>query len=150
MAAADKDGGLRPLFRERLVSGIDWQSIESALTGGGIPDLNAKPRGAPEFWLELKQTKEWAVTLEPDQVGWMTRRIRYGGRAFIAVRRRCTAGKRRVAADDLYLIRGSFAREAKRGGLRGLPPAALLGTWPGGPSGWDWQAVRSLLLSAPT
>lgn len=144
------DGGLKQLLPTHLVSGIDWQRIESALTGGGIPDLNAKPREGPELWIECKQTKEWAVTLSGDQVGWALRRIRHGGRVLIAVRRNCTAGRRRVAADELFLIRGSFAREAKTGGLRGLPPAALLGRWPGGPARWAWQEVRSLLLSAPT
>lgn len=145
-----KDGGLRDLFRTRLVDGFDWQSIESAVTGGGIPDLNAKPRASPEFWLELKQTKEWAVTYEVDQVGWALRRIRYGGRVFCAVRRRCTAGKRRVAADELWLLRGSFAKEVKRGGLRGCPPAAVLGVWPGGPSAWDWHEVSHHLRMSYT
>ncbi len=45
------DGGLKQLFPQKLISGIDWQRIESALTGGGIPDLNAKPKNAPEFWI---------------------------------------------------------------------------------------------------
>lgn len=144
------DGGLKQILPQMLVRHIDWQRIESSLTGGGIPDLNAKPRDAPEFWVEAKQTPEWAVTLRPDQVGWTLRRIRHGGRVFIAVRRRCTAGKRRVAADELWLIRGSFAKEAKVGGLRGLPPAALVGRWAGGTSGWDWAEVRSLLLSSET
>jgi hypothetical protein len=146
----EKDGGLRGLFRERLIVGFDWQSVESALTGGGIPDLNGKPKGAPEVWVEMKQTKEWAVTLEVEQVGWVLRRIRYGGRVFVAVRRRCTAGKRRVAADELWLLRGSFAKELKREGLRGCPPAAVLGVYAGGPSVWDWVSVRKHLLVSPT
>lgn len=149
-SAVAKDGGLRTEFRNHLISGFDWQSIESALTGGGIPDLNGKPRDAPEFWLEMKQTQEWAVTLEVDQVGWALRRIRYGGRVFIAVRRRCTAGMRRVAADDLWLLRGSFAKEIKRSGLRGCPPAAVLGAWPGGPSAWAWPEVAQHLRVSPT
>jgi hypothetical protein len=144
------DGRLKQLLPQNLVRDIDWQRIESSLTGGGIPDLNAKPRAAPEFWVEAKQTKEWAVTLRPDQVGWALRRIRHGGRVFIAVRRHCEAGKVRPAADELWLIRGSFAKEAKRGGLRALPPAALAGRWPGGPTSWNWAEVRSLLLTSPT
>lgn len=144
------DGGLKQLLPARLIRDIDWQRIESALTGGGIPDLNAAPQGHPEFWVECKQTQEWAVTLRPDQVGWALRRVRHGGRVFIAVRRHCEAGRRRPAADELWLLRGSFAREAKVGGLRSLPPAALLGTWPGGPARWGWGDVRRLLLTAET
>lgn len=145
-----KDGGLRPLFREKLVVGWHWQSIESAITGGGIPDLNGMPKGGTEVWVELKQTKEWAVTLEVEQVGWLDQRTRYGGRAFIAVRRQCVAGVRRVAADELWLLRGSFAKAAKRGGLRGLPPAAVLGVWAGGPSRWAWVEVDRHLRASPT
>lgn len=144
------DGGLKQLLPSHLIQGIHWQRIESALTGGGIPDLCAQPQGGREFWVEAKQTKEWAVTLRPDQVGWALCRIRHGGRVLIAVRRRCDAGPRRPAADELWLLRGSFAREAKRGGLRALPPAAILGTWPGGPSRWDWSEVRRLLIEGPT
>ncbi len=135
------DDGLRSIFHTQLRAGFHWQAIESGLTGGGIPDSNFCAEGGLEGWVEHKATKEWAVTLIPEQVGWLVTRARRGGRVFIAVRRRCTAGVRRVAADELWLLRGSYAAEAKRGGLRGLPPAAVLGVWSGGPSCWSWEEV---------
>lgn len=139
------DGQLRPLFREHLRAGFHWQSIESALTGLGIPDANCCSQGV-EFWVEFKQTREWAVTLRPEQVGWALQRTRAGGRVFIAVRRWPRGGPRTNPADELWLLRGAYAREAKTGGLRGLPPAAVLGVWSGGPGGWAWGEVAHHLV----
>jgi len=72
------NGGLRQLFRAKL-PGFDWVSIESGSTGGGIPDSNYCVRTNDitgiEGWIEHKQTDGWAVTLRPEQVGWIARRV---------------------------------------------------------------------------
>jgi hypothetical protein len=143
------DGGLRQEFRTRLPK-FDWLSIETGMTEGGVPDSNFCLDGK-DGWIEYKKTDGWAITLEPEQVGWLLRRTRHGGRAFVAVRRRCPAGVRRVAADELYLLWGGLARELRDGGLRAAldprNPASrgLLGYWSGGPSRWSWPEVATVL-----
>ena len=142
------DGGLRALFRQRIL-GFDWVSIESGTTGGGIPDLNFCTPGPPacEGWIELKQTGGHAVTLNPEQVGWISRRVRNGGRVWIAVRQQAAAGPRRAARDALWLIPGRYAVQAKAGGLRALEDLSGVRAWHGGPSGgWDWQAIAAALV----
>lgn len=134
------DGKLRPLFRQHL-PGIHWVSIETGGTGRGIPDSNGCGGGV-EFWIEYKQTSGWTVDLRPEQVGWLLQRARFGGRVFIAVRRAKEQGARTIACDELYLIDGKNAREAKVSGLRGAP---LLGRWEGGPSRWDWPQIDTIL-----
>jgi hypothetical protein len=137
------DGGLRALFRESVPG--DWTSIESGSTGGGIPDSNYCLSGV-EGWLEYKQTGGWSVTLKPEQVGWIARRVRNGGRVWVAVRQRAPAGPRREARDALWLFPGGYAAPAKTEGLRGAWASAPdVHTWHHGPQGWDWQAIRKLL-----
>lgn len=138
------DDGLRKLFHDNLRAGWHWQTIETGMTSKGVPDSNYCCRGF-DGWVEMKATKEWAVTLRPEQVGWLDRRARNGGRVFVAVRRHCTAGPKRPAADELWLCSGHYARELKDHGLRGCPPAAVLGVWPGGPGAWGWDEVARLL-----
>lgn len=137
------DGGLRTLFRERLPQ-VHWQSIETGSTGRGIPDSNGCYRGC-EFWVEFKQTQGYAVTLRPEQVAWIFRRARAGGKVIIAVRRQCTAGPRRSGADELWLLDGFYAREVRQHGLRSLPQQAVLLSCAGGPASWDWSAVLRCL-----
>jgi hypothetical protein len=79
------DGGLRNTFRTWLPE-FHFQAIESALTGGGIPDLNGCYDGA-EFWVETKWTQGFVVEVRTKQAVWIKRRVLAGGRAFIAVRR---------------------------------------------------------------
>lgn len=138
------DGGLRPLFRKHL-PGVDWCSIETGLTASGVPDLNGCRAGV-EFWVECKQTAAWAVEVRPMQVGWHLRRLRAGGRTWFAVRRRCPAGRRRPAADELWLVRGRAAGDLRRLGLAQLHPEDVAGSWGGGPARWAWSAVESVLL----
>jgi len=146
------DGGLRQLFRAKL-PGFDWVSIESGSTGGGIPDSNYCVRTNDitgiEGWIEHKQTDGWAVTLRPEQVGWIARRVRCGGRVWVAVRRRTVGGPRQgEAADQLWLLHGRHAVAAKATGLRG--PWATPGTvhtWHGGPAAWDWRAIAAVLVT---
>ncbi len=141
------DGGLRKEFRKHVI-GFDWQSIESATTGGGIPDSNWCHKGR-EGWIEFKQTNGWAVTLEPAQIGWIARRVRHGGRVHVAVRRRTQGGPRvGPPVDQLWLFSGALAVPARTSGLRGAW-AGEAHRWDGGPSSWDWDAVAEVLRAQP-
>ena len=140
------DGSLRTLFRDHL-PGVFWTSVETGGTGRGVPDSHGLV-GGRAFWIEYKWTDGWAVTLAPEQTGWLQRYARQGGRAYIAVRRRTAAGPRSLAADELYLLWGGQAALARRVGLRGIQtsaPHALLGQWSGGPARWRWPEVLAIL-----
>ena len=139
MARRKSDDGLRPLFRTNVLG--DWVTIESGLTDQGIPDSQCCIAGS-EFWLEYKSTRGWAVRLRPEQIGWHLRRQRHGGRTFIACRRRVEAGKRRGAADTIFLFPGRYAEKLASGGLR-LTPPIYVGN--GGPSCWNWAEIARLL-----
>lgn len=143
---ASDDGGLRGLFRSHLRQHADMQAVETGLIAAGVPDLNYCASGA-EGWIEMKQTDGWAVTLRPEQVGWLCRRARAGGRVFVAVRRWHDGGPRRgPAADELWLLAGRFAPDLKTMGLEWASSSpALLGRWHGGPARWDWLAVLRAL-----
>jgi len=134
------DGGLRPIFREHL-PGVHWTTIETAFTEPGVPDLNGCYRGV-EFWIENKATSGWVVSLRTEQIGWLLRRTRVGGRAYIAIRRHCDAGPRRPAADELWLYEGSQAALLATGGMKAVLP---LRVWEGGPSRWDWPDIVEML-----
>ncbi len=133
-----RDGDLRAIFRRKLPQ-FDWQPIESPLTSRGIPDTNACGNGI-EFWIENKKTDGWAVGLRPEQVGWIKRRVRHGGKVWIAVRRK---------DNELWMVRGKWATELKAGGLRKLQMLPLNDLWSfsGGPAQWDWPIVAELLVS---
>ncbi len=130
-----KDGGLKDIFRLHLPH-FDFQPIEMFLLAAGVPDLNFCAEGI-DGWIELKMTKAWAVTVRPAQVGWIERRLRHGGRVFIAVRRF------RIDADELWIYPGADARRLADGGLRAVDPIGCCG---GGPSVWNWLGIESLLL----
>jgi len=136
-----RDGGLRQLF-QRHIPEAHWQAIETWSTGMGVPDLNGCLK-ATEFWIELKQTKANAVGISPEQVAWIERRCRAGGRVFVAVRQKCEAGKRKVACDNLLIYHGSDARKLLTDGVDG---PLYEGRWVGGPAAWDWQEVRATIL----
>lgn len=139
------DAGLRSIFRKNLPK-IDWQPIESPLTGGGIPDSNGCAGPNTEFWIEFKQTDGWLVKFEPEQPAWIYRRYRHGGRVWIAIRRWHDGGPRiGLPVDDLYLIYGGHVLELVQSGLR-IEEQFVTGHWRGGPSRWDWDAVGRLLV----
>ena len=130
------DGGLRKIFRQKLTIGFHWQSIESPLTSGGIPDSNYCGKGI-EGWVEFKKVKGWHVVMRPEQIGWAERRTRAGGRVYVAARKGPT----------LWLCNaGSAARLLATCGLPSLPPAAVAGCWHGGPAGWDWLQISAILI----
>lgn len=137
---AEIDGGLSRILREFL-PGPHWQRIETALTGLGIPDMNAC-HGGREVWIELKQTSGWKPAIRPEQGAWAWKRYHSGGHVFLATRRRTDGGPRSAAADELWVHRGDQIIEVRKLGLR-EGPAPLL-RLEGGPSRWNWDAVRQL------
>jgi hypothetical protein len=139
------DGGLRSLFREHLPR-FHITAIETGSTGRGIPDLEYCFEGKTG-WVELKATSGYAVDLRPEQVAWLLRRARAGGRGFLAVRCQAPAGPRRgPAADQLWLIKAERAAELKAGGLYEVGSAHAT-LWHGGPARWDWAEVARLLTA---
>lgn len=136
------DGGLRKTFHARLKEGIHWQSVES-VTGLGIPDSNFCGGGV-EGWVEFKMTKGWAVTLRPEQVGWIMARTMRGGRVFVATRRMHNGGPRLGApVDELWIHRGRDVLELNENGLRGAEPVYMA---TGGQSLWHWPTIREILM----
>jgi hypothetical protein len=100
-----------------------------------------------EGWIEFKLTHAWKVHVTPQQIGWMERRTRAGGRCFIGVRRQTLPGPRRgAAADEFYLYRGSAVRILSNGALT---DARRLGQWSDGPAAWDWAEIAHFLLRSP-
>ena len=137
------DGGLRPIFRNKLKAGWHWQSIETGGTGLGVPDSNFCCNGV-EGWVEFKQTDGWTVDLRSEQVGWIRTRRQRGGRVFVAVRRKNQGGPRRGApVDELWLWDGSLSSELRNGGLRINEPYLYRGE--GGPEKWNWKTIGSIL-----
>jgi hypothetical protein len=126
------DGGLRPLFKKHIPEG-DWVSVETWSTGRGVPDLNYCINGH-EGWIELKTTEGWAVTVRPEQVAWIERRLRAGGRVFLAVRRK---------RHELWLLAGEDARALMLHGLKALNP--LYRSDMEGPSRWNWSLISKIL-----
>ena len=125
------DGGLRKLFRAHIPG--HWQSIETGGVGRGVPDSNYCINGV-EGWVEYKKTKHWKIgSLKPEQVAWIFRRVREGGRVWLAVRR---------AEDELWLIDGHWIREVAVGGIKSAEEWVR---WEGGPSKWNWDEVRYVL-----
>jgi len=101
-----------------------------------------------EGWIENKRCEASACEVQPSQVGWIERRIRNGGRVFIAVRRLAKAGKRREARDDLILLRGAAIRDLATSGLVGVPKRFWIFENSGGPAQWDWDQVYHDLIYA--
>jgi len=141
------DNGLRGLFKSWLPD-IHWQAIESGGVGAGIPDSNGCFDGV-EFWIEYKATSAWAVGLSAEQVGWIHKRSRAGGRVWVAVRKQHDAGPRRgEATDELWLVPGLYVRELCDRGLL-LPSHCVAGRWFDGPGNWAWGSVLNRLREHP-
>jgi hypothetical protein len=134
------DGGLRKLFRQYLPE-IHWVTIETGLTEQGIPDSNFC-FGGVEGWIEFKLTSTLRVPLRSEQVGWLMRRSRAGGRTFVVIRHRSVAGPiKGPARDRLIIYHGASAQDLAISGLR-VPPLLECS---GYPARWDWTAVKALL-----
>jgi hypothetical protein len=99
-----------------------------------VPDSNYCVDGV-EGWIEHKRARKGRVDLSAEQVAWAERRMRKGGRVFLAVRE----GAR------LCLFAGREMRTIRLN--RGLIAAApALGEWGGGPSRWGWGEVLDLII----
>jgi hypothetical protein len=127
------DGGLRGLFTANLAD-AQWTPIETGATAQGCPDLEGCFPGGVQVWIEGKATSAWAVRIDREQVGWLMRRRRLGGRAFISVRR---------AEDELWLLDGDQAALLKAEGLK--PTTPVLPVQYRGPKNWDWAAIQLAL-----
>lgn len=140
------DDGLRAKLREGLRAVCHSQSIESAVTGGGIPDLNLCSGGV-DVWVECKATDAWIPgDIKPSQIGWSLARMRFGGRVLLATRRRHDGGPRKgPACDELWLHSGVHMAKLKAEGLRAAP---WLYRGEGGPSAWDWEQVHASIFKA--
>jgi len=135
------DGGLSGLFQKNLPLAF-WQRIETGGTGLGIPDSHyIYQRRAG--WIEFKLTSAYAVGLSPEQVGWIFRYSRAGGRALIAVRKQTEEGPRRgPATDGLWIFPGSRVKELAVNGLR---CGGELACFAGPPRTWNWAEIACLL-----
>lgn len=138
------DGNLRHIFQKYLPQ-VHWQGVETWSTGQGVPDMNGCIGGV-EFWIENKVTSGWKVNFEVGQVAWAERRIRAGGRVFLAVRRKVPAGPiRGSATDELWLFHGSLMRRISCDGLKAEEKEPLI-KHDGGPAAWDWVTIRRILM----
>ena len=141
------DGGLRPLFRDRLKADFHWQSVETGLTGPGTPDSNFGARSV-ERWIEFKQASDWAPQIKVEQIGWHLHRSAVGGLSFVAIRRTHDGGPRKgPAVDELWLCLGKYIGILDRERMRS-PNIKWLGVWSGGPSRWDWSEIGTLLTAS--
>ena len=142
------DGGLRKIFSDHLKAG-HWQTLETWSTGKGVPDSNVCFWPGIEVWIEFKATSTFRLDISPEQVSWAERRMRAGGRVFLAARRQTTAGpKKGPAVDELWLFTGVATRWLIAHPMT-RDTAGFLGAWAGGPKGWDWGAVQVNLLRKP-
>ncbi len=134
------DGSLRKLFRDNLPE-AQWTSIETGGTGLGIPDAEYCFTPGRQGWIEFKKTAATAVKIAPEQVSWLERRVRMGGRCFLIVRQQCPAGLRRARKDALFIYRGHQARAVLLNGLD-TPP---IDCYEGGPARWNWPLIAERL-----
>jgi len=138
------DGGLNGYIQDNMKF-VDWQRIETGGTGRGIPDLNGCYRGV-EIWIELKQTEAWSVAIRSEQVGWAEKRMRYGGRVFLATRRHHDGGPRKGKAEDqIWIHRGSDIRHVLKNGLDNGPKPLIM--CEGGKNRWLWPVITEILFS---
>jgi hypothetical protein len=77
--------------------------------GGGVPDVHMMIDGLP-FWLELKVSKGFAVSVSGPQVAWHVANWAHGGLSFFLVKA--------LGPNKLYLYPGCKAPELAREGLR--------------------------------
>jgi hypothetical protein len=146
-----RDGNLRPLF-QRYLPQFHIQPIEVGALGRGIPDANYCGEGV-EGWIEFKSaTHDRPPRMEPEQIGWIHERRRFGGRVFIAVR--CTGRSERfrkdyfahkdlpLPDDMLLMFTGGEAPNIKDLNLNSVYLRGI--TW-GEPEKWDWRFIGDIL-----
>jgi len=134
-----KDGDLRTLFRIRFRT-WQWSSVETAGTASGVPDSEFCSPIGKQGWIEFKQTSIHRVNIRPFQVSWLMKRWRYGGHAWIAVRRTPNSQKEN-GVDQLWLMEGDQADALFNGGLENV----FAKHWEGGPNNWNFQEISDIL-----
>src|SRR6516225_681950 len=130
-----KDGNLRTIFRIRFKD-WQWTSVETAGTASGVPDSEFCTPNGVQGWIEFKQTHIHQVNIRPFQVAWLMRRCRYGGNAWIAVRR-TPRSQKEAGIDQLWLMNGEQAQALAEGGLE----CVYATRWEGGPNNWHWDEI---------
>ena len=114
------------MFHQNLKK-AQWTPIETGSTAAGIPDSEFCFPNGIQGWVEHKKMP---LVIRDMQVAWIERRVRLGGRVFIAVRRKT----------ELLLFHGRDVRALKIGGIKAAIP---LGQWD---SPWRWPEIEELLL----
>jgi hypothetical protein len=138
------DGGLRKLFTAHF-NEAHFVPVESWSTGKGVPDVNYCFPGGHEGWIENKATTTLRLNISPEQVAWAERRLRCGGRIFLAARRQTTAGPRKgPSVDELWLFPGIAIRWLISQAMDQAPGLILKST--GGPRNWDWAGIKEVLV----
>jgi len=134
-----KDGNLRVIFRIRFRS-WQWSSVETAGTASGVPDTEFCSPIGRQGWIEFKQTHINRVNIRPFQISWLLQRCRYGGNAWIAIRRTPNS-QREAGVDDLILMEGNQAQALFEGGITNT----YRKEWHGGESNWNFQEISDIL-----
>jgi hypothetical protein len=138
------DGGLRQLFQKYLFQDVQWQGIETWSTGQGVPDMEYCFKGGASGWIENKLTESYSVKISPEQVAWVERRDRMGGRVFVAIRWRCAEGALKKKRDEIWLFPGSSIRALTlKKALNYMEPLVL---GEDGPANWPWDRIRNELM----
>ena len=134
-----KDGDLRSIFRNKFRD-FHWTSVETAGSATGVPDSEYCIPFGVQGWIEFKQTAIYHVQISPFQTAWLMKRCRYGGNAWIAVRR-IPIAKKHEGVDELWLMFGNQAEALHYGGLE----ATRSMVWIGGPSNWNYDQIAQIL-----
>lgn len=114
--------------------------------GKGCPDTNICADGV-DNWIECKHisAEDGLVPLEPPQIGWILRRMRNGGRVFVATWVEHAGGARKgEAVSRLVLHEGWDAPTIRSEGLGAAPPVAI---FEGQPGDWDGEEIRAVLVT---
>lgn len=122
------DDGLRALFSGNLKR-AQWTPIETGATAAGVPDSEFCFPGGIQGWIEHKSTGANAIKFRPMQPGWIDRRVRLGGRVFVAVKRR----------KELFMFHGRDVKKLATEGIKGANP---LGYWV---MPWNWEEIEEIL-----
>ncbi len=132
------DGGLRSIFRHEYKA-WQWTSIETAFSASGVPDSEFCTPTGISGWIEYKKTHFFYVKFQPFQAPWLEKRCRYGGNAWIAVRRMHI----KSGADELWLAKGDQALAMQEYGLEYVHATV----WEGGPSRWNFDEIANQLCN---
>ena len=129
-----RDGNLRTEFKKNLKDFM-WIPVETwATSGPGVPDSwYIAPTGI-SGWIEYKRPPH-KVTIE--QGATLSRMVRMGGRAFVALR---------LEETELRIYHGNVAPQMAQLTYSKLREAVpYLGAWTGLPARWDWGQIRIIL-----